>query len=208
MKYILYIAQYCWGKTRFSKYIGMQQRFQDIPEPFSSQTHSELVFWYNDDLEVLRRVRQLQSVYGDDNMNLNAGQRDSYFEERWLWVSSSEVDKGARFKFIRDRGNWVFFKMEVTREQYMSALILATHYQGNPYAWTKIIFTQVLKTLWFSNMRSHFCSELVTILLQVSCGMYAGVNSIQENPGKLGWHTDKYHRDKGEWIKHFQKNIF
>jgi hypothetical protein len=60
----------------------MQQRFQGIPEPFCSETHSELVWGYHEDLEVIRKIRKIKSVYGDDNINLNAIERENYFQAR------------------------------------------------------------------------------------------------------------------------------
>lgn len=208
--YHIYLSFYKHSKSTFASFIRAQQRLQWIPYPFANYSHEEIVFGYVDDPEVFSLIKKIKEIYADDIIsfwfkNLNTGIRDrkNYFKQRWLWFSSSESDGGCRFKFIEDnKNNWDFFKVEVTREQYLSALRYSMGFDDYSYGWTKIIFTQALKTLWFIKAKTFFCSEISTIISQRDFNMFEWINSIEINPWKAAWLLDKNHQTKWEWVKH------
>ena len=202
MEYFLYKAYYKNSKSKFASFIRLKQRLQGLKWPFSEYSHEEIVFAYSDDLEVLRIVRKIREIYGDSNMNTPVLQRDDYFKARSLWFSSSESDGWCRFKFIRDnKDNWDFFKVEVSREEYIEALKFCTKFDDYEYGWTKIIFLQVFKTFWFIKQKTFFCSEICVIISQVFAWMYKWENSILMNPWQSAEYADKFEQNKWVWVQ-------
>lgn len=203
MKYTIKIASYKNSKSIFASFIRFQQRFlQGLPKRNSRFSHSEIVFCYNDDPEVLERLKKIENFKGADKNIDTFENRKKDFQTFNIWFSSSEVDGWSRFKFIPQykawkKGlieNWVFNELEITKKEYLAMLDYCISQDNNAYGWFSIIFTQGLKTLWFVDRNSPFCSQITLQALQV-IGLYAGVNSIETNPGKLSLLVEKIKKD-------------
>lgn len=199
------VAQYMNSKGTFSKLIRAQQYLQKIPDPFRWDSHSEFIFYYTDDKQVLDLIDKIPYVYfGKKNILISWDQKIEYFKKYGLWFSSSERDGGTRFKFIEDsKRNWRYFDIEATKRQYTEALKYCIDNNEKPYGWASIIFTQVFKTLWLINRDSPFCSQIVTQILQINFSILIRrkkvYNAIEINPGRLAYILTKYFWNRGKW---------
>jgi len=63
-----------------------------------------------------------------------------------------------------------------------------------------IIFTQALKTFWFINRKSPFCSQIVLQGLQI-IGLYGLLDAVLVNPGRLGKITKNIQKDYNNFKK-------
>lgn len=190
-KFTIKVANYKNSKSLFAKFIRFQQRYiQWLPMDNARFTHSEIVFCYNDDIEILNKIKEIESFwtkwkwrefYLDENLLFKK------FKSNNLWFSSSEEDGWTRFKFIKDdKNNWTYNIIEVSKEEYLNVLDYCIWEDNNPYWWLSIFFTQALKTLWFVDKKSPFCAQIVTQALQ-KIWYLCWYNSIQINPGKLNY---------------------
>ncbi len=82
--------------------------------------------------------------------------------------SSSEMDGWVRFKQIeRKSANWDFIDIYISKKQYNKLYKFAQKQAGNSYWRWGIFFAQALNiNLKWEN--TYFCSEIVTILLQLA----------------------------------------
>lgn len=180
------VALYKDSKSLFSSFIRFQQRFlQWLPQRNARFSHTEIIFCFEKDEDVIKRIDKIENIYfWKTNRRIETG-RFLLFERFWLWFSSSEQDHWTRFKFIEDsKENWIYYEVEITKEQYLKALDYCIWESENAYWWLSIIFTQALKTLWFVDRESPFCSQIVLQALQ-QIHFFCGENAIEVNPGKL-----------------------
>lgn len=181
------VALYKNSKSVFAKFIRFQQRYlQGLPLRNARFSHAEIVFecaWW--DKDVCDRVSKIENIYFWKSNREIEWKRKIFFEKFWLWFSSSERDWGTRFKFIEDsKDNWKYYEFEVTKEEYLKVLDYCISQNKNAYWWLSIIFTQALKTLWFVDRTSPFCSQIVVQAMQ-RIWFFCWENSIEINPGKL-----------------------
>ncbi len=204
MKYIVKSASYRNSKSIFWLLIRFQQRIiQGLPWKNARNSHSESVFEYVNDLAVFSRIFGIEKVYfWKNNIEIPIERRIEYFKKYNLWFSSSEVDWGTRFKFIEDdKEKWSYKEFEVTKRKYLEALDYCIEREGNRYWFTSIVFTQILKTLWFVDKESPFCSQITTEVLQ-TLGYLKHYNSIEINPGILDYilHVWPYRSKPKFWL--------
>ncbi len=180
--YKIKIASYIHSKTMFGKWIRFKQRYIDKLEGrYSRVSHSEIVFVYNDNKEVLKRLKRLENNVRWDNTLTEP----ELFKNNNLWFSSSEVDNWTRFKFIEDnKSNWIYYDIEVTKEDYLKMLDFAISQQGQKYNWLWIIFAQWLWVNWFRKKNDWFCSQITLSTLQ-QIWLYCWIDAVNISPWKL-----------------------
>lgn len=185
--YKIAVAKYKNSKSTFASFIRFQQTYlQRIPWDHWKYSHTEIYFYPVEDNEIIREIRSIGTAHWLNNESLSIDKRQDKFLERWIFFSSSEIDNWTRFKFILDnKWNWDYDIFVITRDEYLSALKYCKENDWKPYGWTSIIFTQVLKTLWFVRRENPFCSQITIQVLQQCLHLYCGYNSIEINPGKL-----------------------
>lgn len=105
--------------------------------------------------------------------------------ENGMWWSSSEYDKGVRFKeIVDDKGNWDYVDLKVSKAEYDKVYAWCEEQNTNRYNWFWIFFAQVLNTRWFVKVGDLFCSQWCTKALQ-QIKRLCGVDAIFVSPGEL-----------------------
>ncbi len=180
------VATYKNSSSLFSSFIRFQQRFlQWLPQRNARFSHAEVVFEYVDDQDVLNMLEKIESIYFWKSNRSVSSNRKKFFENHNLWFSSSEWDWWTRFKFIEDnKNNWKYYEFDVSKQDYIKALEYCMSESNNAYWWLSIIFTQALKTLWFVDRKSPFCSQIVIQVMQ-KIWFFCWANAIEINPGRL-----------------------
>lgn len=187
------IASYKNSKSFFGVLIKFKQKYlSNLPKRYARFSHSEIVFCYNDDKDILKRLNKIENTYfWKENRKLNTITRDTYFETYNLWFSSEEWT-WSRFKFIEDNKNhWIFTDFEVSKEEYLKMLDFAIHEDNNSYNWLWIFFNQTLKLNWFRRKWDWFCSQITCRILQELC-IYKWIDPINVSPWRLAEMWDNF----------------
>ena len=182
--YKIKLASYKNSKSMFANWIRFKQKHIEwLESMYSGLSHSEIVFCYNDNKEVLKRLRELKNIAWGS------------FEDNHLWFSSEEWI-GTRFKFIEDdKDNWVYTEYEVTKENYLNALDYAISKNKNPYNYIWIVVNHLFKINWFRRPLDNFCSQIWWRILQVlnwedRIESLVWLDSINISPWKLAKLSD------------------
>ena len=193
--YKIKLASYKNSKSMFANWIRFKQKHIEWLEPmYSGLSHSEIVFCYNDDKEVLKKIERLKLIYWTNYVYADDPVKDN-FKKYHLWFSSEEWI-GTRFKFIEDdKDNWVYTEYEVTKENYLNALDYAISKNDKPYNYIWIVVNHLFKINWFRRPLDNFCSQIWWRILQVlnwedRIESLVWLDSINISPWKLAKLSD------------------
>jgi len=187
------VASYKNSKSFFWKVIRIKQRYiLKLPKRFARYSHTELVFCYTDDKDILQKIKQIENIQKSKELfvrkNLawyEKADLDWYFKKYWLWFSSSEEDWWVRFKFIADdKNHWNYKKIKVSKEEYIKMLDFAISQEWNAYNWLWIFWDQALWVKWFRMKWDWFCCQIVIATLQ-QIWKLCWINAVDYTP----WQT-------------------
>lgn len=179
------LAYYINSKTFFSKLIRFQQRYLQLSHYWET-SHTEAVYHYSECEAVLNLLNEYV-IYDKDNNKIEAFyQKKKLFKKYNLWISSDEWDWWTRAKFIeRNSKHWILQGFEVSEEKYVEALKFWLEKTNKSYWILPVIFGQWLNSMAFASEDNLFCSQFVTMQMQVAWIFPVTLISLGINPAEI-----------------------